>query len=190
MRVMSKRLIGAVLGFALLATGLSGCGGDGEPSSSATKSGPSSVTTPGVQIDGSYQLGTLLDPDAAAALKVAVETLPVAVSYDYRSLDASLAAATAAMTPRFAGEFRRVFDGTTRAKAIKEETIQSSLVRGAGVVDSVRDDRVTCMIYLNQVLVASKFKKPNSPLKVLQNRVRVKMQKVDGTWKVDGIEPF
>ncbi|RYJ05076.1 MAG: hypothetical protein EON52_13460 [Actinomycetales bacterium] len=148
------------------------------------------MTTPGVQADGSYQVGTVPDRDAAAALKAAVETLPVAVSFDYRSLDASLAKATAGMTPRFATEFRRIFDGTTRAKALKEETIQSSLVRGAGVVGSVEDDRVTCLVYLNQVLVASKLKKADSPLKVLQNRVRVRMQKVDGVWKVDGIEPF
>lgn len=178
---MTKRLTVALVAAALFGAGLTACGDKDEPRA---------VTTPGVQVDGSYQVGTLPDPDAAAALKVAVETLPAAVSFDYRSLDAALTKATALMTPGFATEFRRIFDATTRAKALREETIQSSLVRGAGVVDEIRDDRVTCLVYLNQVLVASKKKKPGSRLKVVQNRVRVRLLKVDGTWKVDGIEPF
>lgn len=185
------RSIVAVLTLAVIATGAAACGGDDKQTSPTSgAAAPSGAVTPGVQIDGSYQVGTLPDPDAAAALKVAVDTLPLAVSFDYRSLDSSLTQATAAMTPKFAADFRRIFEATTRAKAIRERTIQSSLVRGAGVVDTVRDGRVTCLVYLNQVLVASKFKKPNSALTVLQNRVRVRMQKVDGAWKVDGIEPF
>lgn len=182
--IRMRRLLAGVLATSLLA--LAGCGGDDDEPSAA----PTAVVTPGVQGDGSYQLGTLPDAAAAAALKAAVETLPVAVSYDYRSLDDSLTKATASMTPRFAGEFRTIFDGTTRTKAVAEQAITSALVRGAGVIGTVEGDRITCLVYLDQVLVASRSKKENSPLKVNQNSVRVKMQRVDGTWKVDGIEPF
>ncbi|MCX6398160.1 MAG: hypothetical protein NTV23_16860 [Propionibacteriales bacterium] len=177
---MSQKLIGVLLAVALLATG---CGGDDREAT------PAAAVTPGVQADGSYQLGTLPDAEDAAALKAAVEALPVAVSYDYRSLDASLTKATGAMTAGFASEFRRIFDGATRAKARTEQAITSALVRGAGVVSSDRGT-VTCLVYLDQVLVASKFKKKGSPLKVTQNSVRVRMEKVDGAWKVAGIEPF
>jgi len=177
----------------LMAVSLVGCGGEDSASKgpdAAGSSSPAVAVTPGVQADGRYQLGTLADPEAAAALKAAVETLPLAVSYDYRSLADSLARATEAMTPAFAEDFREVFEATTREKAVDEEAITTALVRGAGVVDTVVNDRITCLIYLDQVLVASKLKKPNSPLKVKQNSVHVRMQKIDGSWKVDGIEPF
>lgn len=166
---------------ALVALSAAGCGEDDKPQP---------VVVPGVQADGSYQVGTLPDDDASAALEAAVAALPVAVSFDYRTLDDSLAKATALMTPEFAADFRRVFDKTTRALAVKNQTIQTSLVRAAGVVDKVKDDQVTCLIYLNQIVVASKNRKPDSPLNVDQVRVNVTLEKIDGAWKVKGIEPF
>lgn len=184
---LSPLLVGTALVGALL---VAGCSGEDSPDSAPEPPSPTGLVTPTVQPDGSYQLGSLPNAEAAAALKVAVATLPIAVSYDHRSLDESLAKATASMTPRFAAEFRKIFDQTTRPKALKEKAITSALVRGAGVVDPVRDAEVTCLIYLDQVLVASTSKKADSPLKVTQNSVRVKLQKTDGTWKVDGIEPF
>lgn len=190
-----KHGVVAALTCALLLIGGAGCGGDGDaPRGSAGAGASGSVgpagPTPGVQPDGSYLVGTLPDAAALAALQAAVAALPAAVTYDHRSLDDSLTRATAAMTPAFAEEFRRIFDGSTRAKALREKAITTALVRGAGVVDEVGSERVTCLIYVDQVLAASKFLKPDSPLKVTQNTVRVQMQKVDGVWKVDGIEPF
>jgi hypothetical protein len=181
----ARRLIGVVLTAVLATTAVAGCGGDGKKAAK-----PAAVSTPGVQTDGSYRLGTLPDKDASAALKAAVTALPVAVSYDYRTLDDSLAKATALMTASFAKEFTKTFDASTRAMAVQKQAITSALVRGAGVIGAVKGGKVTCLVYLDQVLVSSKDKKASSPLKVSQNSVRVKLQKVGGAWKVDDVEPF
>jgi hypothetical protein len=148
------------------------------------------VVKPTVLKDGRYRIGTVGDGDTQAALKAAVATLPVALSYDYRSLDKSVDAATARMTPGFAAEFRDTFDKTTRAMATEKQAITSALVRAAGVVGTVQGNRATVLVYLDQVLVSSKAKKAGDPLKVSQNRVHVSLRKIDGHWRVADIEPF
>lgn len=187
-----RRFLAALLVSALLVVA-AGCGGDDDqktPGAGASGSPGAAAPSAGVQPDGSYVIGPQPNGDTAKALQAAVDALPLAVSFDHRSLDDTLTRATATMTPTFADEFRRIFDGSTRAKAIREQAITTALVRGAGVVDRIESGRVTVLIYVDQILVASKLLKKDSPLKVTQNSVRVKMQKVDGVWKVDGIEPF
>jgi hypothetical protein len=119
-----------------------------------------------------------------------VKALPLALAYDYRSLDKSLDAATALMTTGFATKFRATFDKTTRSLATEKQAITNALVRAAGLVGTVRGDKATVLVYLDQVLVASKAKKATDPLKVSQNRVHVSLRKVDGRWRVSDIEPF
>ncbi|RNL81101.1 hypothetical protein [Nocardioides marmorisolisilvae] len=148
------------------------------------------VVQPKVLDDGRYRVGTVGGTDEIAAVKAASKALPVALSYDYRSLDKSLAAATKLMTPSFAKEFGSTFDKTTKAMATEKQAITSALVRGAGIVGSVHGDKATVLVYLDQVLVSSKAKKATDPLKVSQNRVHVSLRKVDGTWLVSDIEPF
>ena len=63
------------------------------------------VTVPLVREDGSYRLGSLTSEADEEAVKAAVDVLPVALSYDYRSLDKSLDKATSGMTSSFADEF-------------------------------------------------------------------------------------
>ncbi|MFL6024761.1 MAG: hypothetical protein ACJ72O_15595 [Marmoricola sp.] len=154
-----------------------------------TRDEPATVT-PKVLADGRYRVGTVGDDDATAAVRAAAKALPVALSYDYRSLDKSLKAATGLMTTSFATEFSRTFDKTTRAMAVEKQAITSALVRGAGIVGQVHGDRATVLVYLDQVLVSSRAKKASDPLKVSQNRVHVSMRKVGGHWRVDNIDPF
>jgi len=148
------------------------------------------VVQPKVLKDGRYRVGTVGDSDSRAAIKAAVATLPVAFSYDYRSLDKSVDSATSKMTPGFGAEFRDTFDKTIRAMATEKKAITSALVRAAGVVGTVKNNRATVLVYLDQVLVSSKAKKASDPLKVSQNRVHVSLRKVDGHWLVSDIEPF
>lgn len=150
---------------------------------------PASVT-PEVQADGQYRPGTVGDEEAQAALAAAVDALPAALAYDYRSLDKGLEAATSRMTPSFAKSFAATFDDTTRKMAVEKRAITSALVRAAGVVGEVSDDKALVMVYLDQVLVSSKARKDRDPLKVSQNRVHVRLELVDGTWKVSDIAPF
>lgn len=155
----------------------------------ATRAEPAAIK-PKVLADGRYRVGTAGDDDATAAVKAAATALPVALSYDYRSLDKSLKAATALMAPTFAVKFTETFDKTTRALATEKKAITSALVRSAGLVGTVQDGRATVLVYLDQVLVSSKAKKSNEPLKVSQNRVHVKLTSIDGHWRVSDIEPF
>jgi len=148
------------------------------------------VVTPKVLADGRYRVGTVGGDDAIAAVKAAAKALPVALSYDYRSLDKSLKAATALMTPGFAVKFRATFDKTTRSLATEKQAITSALVRAAGLVGTVTEGKATVLVYLDQVLVSSKAKKAGDPLKVSQNRVHVTLREVDGRWRVSDIEPF
>ncbi len=148
------------------------------------------VVNPKVLADGRYRVGTVGDDDAIAAVKAATKALPVALSYDYRSLDKSLKAATALMTTSFATKFQTTFDKTTRKLATEKQAITSALVRAAGLVGAVDGSKATVLVYLDQVLVSSKTKKAGDPLKVSQNRVHVSLREVDGKWRVSDIEPF
>ena len=154
----------------------------------ASRPAPSDVR-PAVGQDGSYTVGTI-PGDGRAAVKAAARSLPVALSYDYRTLDAGLAKATKAMTSSFANEFRATFDKTARPLATSSQAVTSASVRGAGLV-RVAGDRAVVLAYVDQVLVSSKDSKDKgSPVKLSQNRVKVELRRVDGTWKIDAINPF
>ncbi|MCW2787096.1 MAG: hypothetical protein JWP74_3613 [Marmoricola sp.] len=165
---------------AAMLIGVAGCG----------KSADAPNITPKLNADGSYRVGTVGDADAVSAVKAATKALPVALSYDYRSLDKTEKSATALMTSSFASTFTRTFDATTRSMAIQKQAITSALVRGAGIIGPVHDGHALVLIFLDQVLVSSKDKKASDPLNVSQNRVHVSMVQVKGTWKISDIEPF
>lgn len=142
---------------------------------------------PVVSSDGLYRVGTVPDRDAVRA---AVAALPLALSYDYKSPERTLAAATSKMTPDFADEFRATFDATVRPLALKEKAVTQAQVRAAGVV-SRSGNRVTCLVYVDQVLVSSTdLASGKKPVKVGQNRVLVKLLRVGHSWKVDDISPM
>lgn len=142
---------------------------------------------PRVAEDGSYLVGTI--PDDERAVRTATEVLSTALSYDYRTLGDRMGTATRQMTDSFAKEFRATFDNTAGKMAPGERAVSVSLVRGAGLVES-DEDRATCLVFLDQLLVASKDKASKAPITVSKNRVLVTLRKEDGDWKVDGIEPF
>lgn len=142
---------------------------------------------PRIAEDGSYVVGTI--PDGESAVRTATDVLATALSYDFRRLDEGMAAAKRQMTDSFAAEFGSTFAKTAGVMAPKEQALSKSLVRAAGLVES-GDDRVTCLLFLDQVLVASKDMTSKTPITVSKNRVLVTLRKEDGDWKVDGIEPF
>ena len=84
--------------------------------------------------------------DADAAIKAARKALPVALSYDYRTLDKSVDGGDQADddrgSPRSSAQ---TFDATTRSMATEKQAITSALVRGAGIVGSARDGRATVL---------------------------------------------
>lgn len=183
-----SRLVAVLTALVVAAAGLTGWLVIDEPDTS----GPSSAAVgdgvePTIE-DGVYRVGSIPDRDAKAALQVAVDAVPAALSYDYRSLDKSLASAVALMTDSFGAEYRDIFNRTTRERATADEAVTTTLVRAAGVSTGIKDDTVTCLVYLDQFLLASKGKKPAKSYTAA--RVHVRLEKVDGTWKVADLEPF
>ncbi|TDU90869.1 Mce-associated membrane protein [Kribbella voronezhensis] len=116
---------------------------------------------------------------AAAAGRKAAE---VALSYDYRSLDKSFAAARATMTPDFATKF----DATAKVAgelATKTKATVRAEVREVGVRDG-NADRVTLVIFVNQTTTSTITQgKPRVDL----NRTRFTMVRNGGQWLVQEI---
>lgn len=187
-RLPARPLVVVLTVLVLAAAGLTGWLAVDEPDTTGpTSSATGDGVAPTIK-DGVYGVGSIPDPDAKAALQAAVDAVPAALSYDYRSLDKSLENATALMTDAFSIEYTKVFDRTTRKRAIDDEAVTSTLVRAAGVTTAIKDDTVICLVYIDQFLLASKGKKPAESYTAAS--LHVKLEKVDGTWKVAGLEPF
>jgi Mce-associated membrane protein len=116
---------------------------------------------------------------AAAAGRKAAET---ALSYDYRDLDKSFAAARATMTPEFAAKF----DETAKVAgelATKTKATVRAEVREVGVRDGDAD-RVTLIIFVNQTTTSTITQgKPRVDL----NRTRFTMVRNGDQWLVQEI---
>ena len=116
---------------------------------------------------------------AATAGRKAAET---ALSYDYRTLDKSFAAARATMTPDFAAKF----DDTAKVAgelATKTKATVRADVREVGVRDGDAD-RVTLIIFVNQTTTSTITQgKPRVDL----NRTRFTMVRNGGQWLVQEI---
>jgi Mce-associated membrane protein len=116
---------------------------------------------------------------AAAAGRKAAET---ALSYDYRDLDKSFAAARATMTPEFAAKF----DDTAKVAgqlATKTKATVKADVREVGVRDGDAN-RVTLIIFVNQTTTSTITK--GSP-RVDLNRTRFTMVRNGDRWLVQEI---
>ena len=136
-----------------------------------------------------YRPGTVA-ADLDGATDTAVKALPLALGYDYRSLDKGLAKATALMTGSFAGEFRRTFEGSAARLARTKKAVTRATVRAAGIVRA-SDKEATVLVYVDQVLVSSAtLKDSEAPVRVSQNRVLVGLVRSGSDWKVDSIRPF
>ncbi len=149
---------------------------------------PATAVQPALAEDGTYTVGTVTG-EPRDAVQAAVEAVPLALSYDYRELDRTTTAAAGRMTVEFAEEFRTTFEATVRPLATAKKAVSQARVRAAGIV-SHTEDRVVCLVYVDQVLVESKDLDPDDPVKVGQTRVTVRLVKVGGSWKVDDLQPL
>jgi len=144
--------------------------------------------TPQVTAAGAYEAGSvngMVDP----ALTAAVQATTYALSYDFRRLDAGVAAATSRMTAPYAAEFRNTFDASARPLAIREKAVTQARIRAAAVVRN-DGDTATCLIYVDQVLVSSTdLADAKDPVRIGQNRVVVRMKKIGDAWLMDSMEP-
>ncbi|MEU4190934.1 hypothetical protein AB0E69_03480 [Kribbella sp. NPDC026611] len=116
---------------------------------------------------------------AAAAGRKAAET---ALSYDYRDLDKSFAAARATMTPDFAAKFNDTAKVAGELATKTKATVKAD-VREVGVRDGDAN-RVTLIIFVNQTTTSTITQgKP----RVDQNRTRFTMVRNGHQWLVQEI---
>ncbi|MCW2813232.1 MAG: hypothetical protein JWN84_687 [Nocardioides sp.] len=120
-------------------------------------------------------------PDARevqAARKAAEVAIVPVVSYDYRDLDQSQAAATSFMTPAYADVYDKNFSAIVSENAATTKTIVTAEVVSSGVVRT-GESRVDVLVFLNRPT------RNASGDKVSRDQVTVQMLDVDGTWLVD-----
>lgn len=119
-------------------------------------------------------------PDAreVAAARAAAETAigPV-LSYDYRDLDKSKAAATSFMTDSYAEEYDKQFV-VIQDNAPKSQTIVTAEVVDSGIVRT-GEDRVDVLVFVNRPT------RNVSKDEVSRDQVTVRMLDVGGSWLVD-----
>ncbi len=132
---------------------------------------------------------TRLAGGAGPAVEAMVRALPVALSYDYRDLDADLADATALMTDGFAKAFTRSFNTSARPLAKRQRTVAEARVRGAGVVRVLDDDAVVALAYVDQVLTSRTEPKAEATESISRSRVLVRLVLEGETWLVSNISP-
>lgn len=141
-----------------------------------------------VRPDGpAYEPAPLLGP-AGRALEAAVASASRAFAYDHRELRAGLDAATATMTRAYATEFTRAFDRRVRPFAERRRVVTEAVVRAAGVVRTRDDAAALCLVYVDQLLVEARGRRPRAEPELLAaHRLLVELVLRDGRWKVDGI---
>ncbi|MCX6396264.1 MAG: hypothetical protein NTV23_07240 [Propionibacteriales bacterium] len=128
---------------------------------------------PGIYIAGDLPGGN------AQILSAAAKAVEVMYSYDYRAAASQRKAFVPLVTERFAPIFARTYATNSTAAATKLSVVDS-YARAVGLV--VRDqDRARCLVYLDQVVTIAGKTTP------VATRLFVDLQRVDGSWLVDGL---
>ena len=107
-----------------------------------------------------------------------IETL---LTYQYGTFDQDFAAAKKAMTPAFAKRYEPTVQAI-RQRAISQKRSQKAHVDAVSVL-SQTPDHVDTLVFVDTVSTTKGSKKSQ----VLQNRVKVSFQKVDGKWLIDNL---
>lgn len=145
------------------------------------------AVAPKVLQDGRFRPGTLGSTTDESAVAFVVDSLPVVLSYDYRSLDKAADAATKLMSDGFARTFRATFDAT-RATATERKAVMSTLVRAAGIGD-VGGSARTVLVYVDQVLIAGVGGAQQEPPATTRSRVVVEVVPRGDGWALSDIRP-
>jgi Mce-associated membrane protein len=115
-----------------------------------------------------------------AAVAAAKTEIPQVLSYNYKTLNADLARASADTTGQFSGQFGVLASQLIGPNAAKQQTVTKAAVATAAAVDSSGDE-VTVLVFLNQ----STTSKAQPKAQVSSSQLRVTMQNVKGRWLVE-----
>lgn len=114
---------------------------------------------------------------ADQGLAAAEQAIVPVLSYDYRQMEQSKAAAENFLTPSFSQEYDKLFAQLT-INAPETETVVSTEVVASGIV-SAEVDEVLAFVFINRPT-----QKQDTEPRVYRDQVTVRMQKVDDEWLV------
>jgi Mce-associated membrane protein len=122
--------------------------------------------------------------DRQAATASATAKAKTLFSYDYRRLDADLAAARAVTTGSFTEDYDKVSVPSVKPLAAKYKVIVSASVLGASIVDDAKPTQIKVLLFLNQTVRNSQLSAP----RVDSSRTVLTMQLVGKDWKVANVD--
>ena len=119
------------------------------------------------------------------AVDAASEQALAMLAYDYTGVDEQLAAAADGLTGDFKDEYTALV-GDVIAPAAKEKSLTVQVtVLGAAIV-SAEPDTATVLLFLNQITTSSDAPEAASS----GSRVRMSVEKADGRWLTNNLEPI
>ncbi|WP_137294353.1 J domain-containing protein [Nocardioides dongxiaopingii] len=123
--------------------------------------------------------GDLPDAREVAAARAAAETAIVPMlSYDFRSIEATQQAALPYLTPAYAEEYTRLFEGVIEPNATSTQTVVTTQVLSSGIVRT-GVDRVDVLLFIDRPT------RNATRDDVSRDQVTMQMVDVAGDWLVD-----
>lgn len=119
------------------------------------------------------------------ALQKAIQAAPAVLGYDHRRLDQDFAAARAHLTPAFAAEYDELSDKTIRPTATTYKAVVTAQVLASSVEEAGRRS-VQVLLFVNQTTSTTELPAP----RIDQSRVRMRVVRTDGGWRIAAIEPL
>jgi Mce-associated membrane protein len=126
----------------------------------------------------SNDTATQQERDAATA--AAKTEVPQILSYNYKTLSADLARASADTTGQFSGQFGVLAGQLIGPNATKQQTVTNAAVPVAAAVDSSGNE-VTVLVFVDQSTTSKQQPKAQKNA----SQLRVTMQKVKGRWLIE-----
>jgi Mce-associated membrane protein len=124
--------------------------------------------------------------DAAAdALAAATQAVPSLLTYDASTVAGLAKDESGVLTDSFAAEYTKLVNEELAPAAKQRQLVTQTEVASGGVVTEGKD-RVTVLLFLNQVSLAKGMKTPAET----GSRVRVVLQRVGGEWRIDKLTPL
>ncbi|MDP3713554.1 MAG: hypothetical protein Q8R60_13850 [Mycobacteriales bacterium] len=117
------------------------------------------------------------------ALRTARDAARLLLAYDYRRLDEDFAAGAALTADPFKSEYERTTTRLVRDVATQYKAVVRAEVVQAGAVE-VAEDRVVALLFVNQTTTSTRVQ----GAKVDLSRVRMVLQRIDGSWRVTGVD--
>ncbi|GAA3067677.1 hypothetical protein GCM10010464_34840 [Pseudonocardia yunnanensis] len=114
------------------------------------------------------------------------DALQTIYSYDFARLDENERAARAVITPEFADQFNRLF-GQVRDLAPQQQAVVSATVT-LSAVKEITGDRAMLVAFMDQQATRAAADDGQPTQLAAAGRLTVTGQKIDGRWKIAGVE--